>query len=193
MNDGKFIVCGYDKKNLRRVKNALSATGFTYIGYLKEKEKILRNVRGCMPDLLLIDVDNNFNEIEEIINIIDEDLLTACILIIENLNDKICAYLNNKKIVTYICKPIYDEIIVQIAGLSIINFNRVISYEKKMQKLNESMQSRKVVERAKWILVEKNKISENEAYEIIKMKSRNNRIPMKIIAEAMIDLFGTKE
>ncbi|MFZ5986536.1 MAG: ANTAR domain-containing response regulator, partial [Bacillota bacterium] len=56
----------------------------------------------------------------------------------------------------------------------------------KVKKLNDTLESRKIVEKAKWILVEQNGLSEAEAYEAIKKKSRDNRMPMKSIAEALI-------
>jgi response regulator NasT len=55
-----------------------------------------------------------------------------------------------------------------------------------VKKLNDTLESRKAVEKAKWILVEKEGYTESEAYEAIKKKSRNNRITMKEIAEAII-------
>ena len=52
--------------------------------------------------------------------------------------------------------------------------------------MTENYESRKQVERAKWILMERDELSENEAYERIRKKSMDNRMSMKSIAEAII-------
>ena len=57
-----------------------------------------------------------------------------------------------------------------------------------MKKLNDTLENRRIIEKAKWILVKKHKISENEAYDLIRTKSRNSRIPMYSIAESIIIL-----
>jgi len=188
MENIKFIIYGKDKKNLNIIKSALVANGNIFIGYTDDKNKILRSISYYSPDLIILDVGYNINGIENIIDIIDEDLLTACILAVNSLTDNLYEYIKSKKIVTYICKPVFDEVIMQISTISLINYNRVLEYEKKMKKLNDTLENRRIIEKAKWILVKKHKISENEAYDLIRTKSRNSRIPMYSIAESIIIL-----
>ena len=52
--------------------------------------------------------------------------------------------------------------------------------------MTENFEARKLIERAKWILIERDGISENEAYERMRRKSMDNRTSMKAIAEAVI-------
>lgn len=183
---GRFIVCGEDKKSLSVVKNALSSGGHIFTGYAKDPSTILRHVRSQNPDLIIIDVPKNINEIIQSLKVIDEELLSACILLLDFRNDDIFHFLSRTKAMTYIAKPVFEEVVIQIADMAIMNFWRVQEYENKVQKLNDTLESRKAVEKAKWILVDQEGISENEAYEIIKKKSRDNRITMKEIAEAII-------
>jgi response regulator NasT len=69
---------------------------------------------------------------------------------------------------------------MQIIDMTFLNFRRTLDYEEKVKKLNEALESRKIVERAKWVLVEENKISENDAYEIIRKRSRDGRSYQKL-------------
>jgi response regulator NasT len=73
-----------------------------------------------------------------------------------------------------------------MAEFSLINYNRIIEYEKKLKKLNNSIETKRIIDKAKWLLVEQDSMTETEAYEKIKKKSRDNRIPMRNIAEAII-------
>ena len=186
MEYAKFILSGEDNKLLVRVKNVLSSSGMIYTGYSKEPGNVLRLVRRHMPEFVMIDVGKNFRELKQTLEIIDEEILAACTLILDIKNDEIVDFLRNSKVMTYVTKPVFDEIINQIAEISLINFKRVSEYENKVKKLNESLESRKVIEKAKWILVEQNGLSEAEAYELIKKKSRDNRVPMRNIADALI-------
>jgi len=52
--------------------------------------------------------------------------------------------------------------------------------------IKEELESRKKVERAKGILMREKKISEEEAFSLIRKSSMNKRIPMKEVAEAII-------
>ena len=67
-----------------------------------------------------------------------------------------------------------------------LSYNRVCDYENKLCKMNESLESRRLIGKAKWILINKHNLSEKEAYEVIRKKSRDKRIPMKSVADAII-------
>ncbi|HEX3029064.1 MAG TPA: ANTAR domain-containing protein [Clostridia bacterium] len=186
MEYGKFIVSGEDKKSLSTVKSALAANGHVFLGYVKEPMNVLRVIRSADPNLVVIDMSGPFKEYKQLLDVIEEDMLCACILIIENINEEIYSFLNSSRVVTYMRKPIFDEIITQVTDFSLMNYRRVIDYETRVRKLNETLESRKIIEKAKWILVEKEGLSEADAYESIKRRSRDNRVPMRDIAEALI-------
>jgi two-component system, response regulator PdtaR len=183
---GKFIIIGEDKKVLSGVKNAVISSGHIFIGYSKEPFNILRYVRGSSPDLLIIEVCNNFKVLKPILEVIDEDLLAACVLIVDGRNEELTEFMRTTRVLTYISKPVFDETLLQIVEISLMSYKRMLDYEQKVRKLNDTLESRKVVEKAKWILVQKDGLTETEAYEAIKKKSRDNRMPMREIAEALI-------
>ena len=139
-----------------------------------------------MPDFIIVEVCNNFKDLRQSLEVIDEELLSACILIMESRQDEVFDFIRNSRVMTYVAKPVYDESILQIVDLSVINYKRVIDYESRVRKLNDTLESRKLVEKAKWLLVEQEGMSETEAYDAIRKKSRDNRMPMKEIAEAII-------
>lgn len=190
MSHGKFCLFGEDKRTLSKIKNALTAGGNIFIGYSKETSNILKILRGCSPDLIIVEVMNKFNELKPVLEVIDDESLAACILIVDSRNDEIIEFLGRSKVITYIIKPLCNESALQIADLSLLNYNRVLNYEQQVKTLNETLDSRKTVEKAKWILVEQEGISESQAYEIIRKKSRENRLPMKKTAEAIIITSG---
>lgn len=182
----KFIVAGEDKKALLSVKNALTESGHIFAGYSRDVAGILRSARSLTPDLVIIDVRGSFGFIRPLIEIIDEELLTAVILLLDSRSDEIFDFIAKTRIVTYIAKPVFSEVVQQIADISMANFRRITEYEDRVKKLNDSLESRKSVEKAKWILVEQDGLSEEEAYNVIRKKSRDNRVPMRNISDAII-------
>ncbi len=63
----------------------------------------------------------------------------------------------------------------------------------KTKVVHEELETRKKVEKAKGILMQENKFSENEAYKLIRKSSMSKRLPMKEIAEAIILSHEIKE
>lgn len=186
MECGKFIVSGEDKRSLTVIKNNLVNNGHVFIGYLKEPSNLLRYIRSSSPDLVVVETCGSFTELKRVLEIIDEEILAACVLLLDSRNEEIIDFITNSRVMSYISKPVFDETVPQVVDMCLLNFRRILEYERKVKKLNETIESRKIVEKAKWILVEKEGYTEEEAYESIKRKSRDNRIPMRNIAEAVI-------
>jgi len=186
MEYSKFILCGEDKRLLGAVKDILNSAGHTFLGYSSEPFKILRHIRRMMPDLVIMEVNNNFGELKQVLEVVDEELLSACILLLNARSDEVYDFIRKTRVMAYILKPVFDDALLQMADISLANFGRILEYEKRVQKLNNSLESRKIVEKAKWLMIEQEGMTENEAYEIIKKKSRDNRMPMRDIAEAII-------
>ena len=188
----RFIVAGEDKKSLSIMKNALVESGYTFAGYAHDTVGILRHVRSLAPDLIILDVKGSFGSLRPSIEVIDEELLSAIILLLDFRSDEIFDFITKTRIVTYIAKPLFSEVAQQIADISLANFKRIIQYEDQVKRLNDSLESRKSVEKAKWILVEQDGLSEEEAYNVIRKKSRDNRVPMRNISDAIIMIRGNK-
>lgn len=182
----EFCLFGEDKQTLLKFKNTLVTGGSTYLCSIKETGKLLTIIRGYTPDLVIIEVVNKFEELKPTLEVIDQETMAACILILDERTNQIMDFLTRSKVISYIIKPVSDDSIMHAIDLSILNFSRVLRYEKKFVQLNEMLKSRRVVEKAKWILVEQDGLTEFEAYETIRKKSRDNRLPMLKIAEAII-------
>jgi uroporphyrinogen-III synthase len=68
-------------------------------------------------------------------------------------------------------------------------FEKVV-LERQVTDLQEKLEERKVIEKAKGILMKEKKISENEAFQLIRKEAMRKRKTMKEIAEAMLLVFG---
>ncbi len=190
MESYKYIVTGQDKNSLAAIKQILCSCGHIFLGYSQETQNILRHIRRTSPDVVIIEAYNDFTELRPLLEILDEELLAVCILVVKEKTDEICEFLWNTRNVGLITLPVNEESVMQIVDMSYLNFRRILDYEEKVKKLNEALENRKIVERAKWVLVEDNGISENDAYELIRKRSRDGRLPMREIAEAILMVKG---
>ena len=73
-------------------------------GIREDSASILRFVRSISPDIVIIDAGNSFGSIKSVVEIIDEELLAACILLLESRSDDISGLLSKTRIVTYIAQ-----------------------------------------------------------------------------------------
>lgn len=66
-----------------------------------------------------------------------------------------------------------------------------VALKRKLIYLENSLQERKLVEKAKGLLMKHRELSEDESYKLIRKEAMNRRKSMKEIAESIIIVFGT--
>ena len=70
--------------------------------------------------------------------------------------------------------------------LALSRFQQFASLQEENSTLKETLEARKIIERAKGLLMEQRKLSEEQAYSLIKKASMNMRKPMADVAQAIL-------
>jgi response regulator NasT len=86
----------------------------------------------------------------------------------------------------YLIKPLREREVTPTIELAISRFHDFISLQEENETLKENLEARKVIERAKGMLMEQKALTEEQAYSLIKKASMNMRQPMVDVAEAII-------
>jgi two-component system, response regulator PdtaR len=86
----------------------------------------------------------------------------------------------------YLIKPLRDREVTPTIELAISRFQDLVSLQQENETLKENLEGRKLIERAKGMLMEQKALTEEQAYSLIKKASMNMRKPMVDVAEAII-------
>jgi two-component system, response regulator PdtaR len=89
-------------------------------------------------------------------------------------------------VVNYIVKPLLESEVVPAIEVTLARYNEFRTLEEEVGTLTEKLETRKIVERAKGLLMEKQGLSEQEAFRKIQKASMNNRKSMREVAEAIL-------
>jgi two-component system, response regulator PdtaR len=186
VTEGKYIVAAADNPSQIDVRNILNPSGYVYVGNCQDPVSFLRLVRSHIPDFVVVDMGTRLADFRRAIETIDDDMLCSCILLSQYRDIDIVDLLDKSRVVMYCPKPLNTDILLQTVELSLINYKRVRELDKKLREMTENYETRKAVERAKWIIMEKERISEKEAYEKLRNKSMNSRMSMRDVAQSVI-------
>jgi len=90
------------------------------------------------------------------------------------------------KVMGYMIKPLRAGDLLPAIELAISHFQEFVALQKENENLKKTLQARKIIERAKGILMARQGLSESEAFSLIQRKSMEMRKPMIEIGEAII-------
>ena len=91
-------------------------------------------------------------------------------------------------VMAYLVKPIRGEELMPAIELALVRFNEIMDLKDKNKSLEESIEARKVVERAKGLLMSSEGLSEQDAFSRLRKLSMDRRKSMKEIAEVVIGI-----
>jgi response regulator NasT len=92
----------------------------------------------------------------------------------------------------YITKPFKPADLVPAIQIALARNEEIVALEQEILDLSERLETRKLMDRAKGLLMSKMKLSEPEAFRWIQKASMDRRLSMSQVAKAVIDQLGPK-
>jgi len=89
-------------------------------------------------------------------------------------------------VMSYLVKPLRVEELAPAIELAVSRFSEFVSLREEVFTLKLNLEERKLIERAKGLLMEQRHLSEERAYSLMKKASMNMRKPMVDIAQAIL-------
>ena len=161
------------------LQRALSAAGYEVVKAVADGEQAVRAAHELQPDFLMMDINMpRMNGIEAARLITDERpvpiiMLTAysdATLVKEAISAGACAYL---------VKPVVIEQIAPAVRTALARFEVLEEVQRENTDLRDSLETRKLVERAKGILSERLDLSESDAFRRLQKMSRDKSQTLK--------------
>jgi len=186
MQQAKIFIACADSSARQNLKYMLVREGYLIAGEAPDGSQALRMIRTLQPGLVLLDSDLQGTNALEIARIIDEDRVAPIILLASSWHRSLITRTRDFPIFAYLIKPVQESTLIPAVEAALANYRRVTSLEQEISKLKETLASRKVVEKAKGILMDTMGLTEAEAYRRMQRQSMDRCVPMKTIAEAII-------
>ena len=139
------------------------------------------------PDIVLLDIKIPYISGLKVANILKENNFKGCIIILTAYN--IVEYIqeaSNTIVMGYILKPIDESIFLERLKLIYKNYKLYDDLKKEVEETKKKLEERKIIERAKGIVMAKYTLSEEEAYKKMRDLSMQKRISMFKLAEIII-------
>lgn len=150
----------------------------------------MRIARSIRPNLVLMDVNLWGTNVYETGSLIERERLSTVVYMTANPNRDFIEKLKHMKVFAYVTKPINPVQLIQIVEFSLINSSRIITLEKRVKRLENSLSARKNIEKAKGILMDRLETSEQKAYEHIRKTSMDRGITIEKAAQMIIEESG---
>lgn len=163
----------------REVTTVLNRAGYYSSGEAKSIPLFLRLIRTVQPWLALIDTNLPPGNIIELADIIESDGL-AGVLLINTTGNKLNSFVQ-------LNWPVDEAVLVAVADAVCSEFARKKRMHEKIASLQQKLNERKIIEKAKNKLINHYSLTEEEAFRFLQKKSMDRRISLSEMANLVID------
>ena len=168
------------------LKGLLTDIGCEVIGEGKSGLDAVELMQKLSPDAVLMDVKLPGMDGIEAAMAINKLKPTPVILFTARKDEETIKRAVEAGVMAYLVKPVREEELLPTIELAISVFKEFQLVSKQNLELKEKAEARKIIERAKGLLMEKEGLSERDAFSRIQKLSMDKRRSMKEIAEILI-------
>jgi two-component system, response regulator PdtaR len=181
------IVIADDESIIRMdLREILTSLGYDVVGEAGDGQTALELTRKLKPDLVILDIKMpGVDGIEAARHVIDERLAPV-VLLTAYSEHGLVGRAKQAGVSGYLVKPFRESELMPVIELALARFQEYKQLEHQVDELRDKLESRKVVERAKGILMEVHGLSESEAFARMRRTSMDSRKSMRDVAEAIL-------
>jgi response regulator NasT len=182
----KRILIAEDETLIRMdLAEMLRESRYEVVGEATNGEEAISLANELKPDLAILDVKmpkiDGITAAESIVEISPVLILTAFSQkdLVERAVDA--------GVMAYLVKPFTVNDLLPAIEIAITRHTQMLALKNEVTDLAERLETRKIIDRAKGILMQAMRISEPEAFKWIQRTAMDRRVSMKEVAEAVID------
>jgi response regulator NasT len=168
------------------LRTMLEAQGYRVVGEAADGARVLDLVAKLRPDLVLLDIKMpGMDGLQAARRLMSERAVPAVILTAYGDREFVEAA-KNAGVLAYLVKPVRESELGPTIQIALARFREIQSLRREVGDLEEMLQTRKVVERAKGILMRRHGLEEADAFTRIQREARTARKTMREVAEAIL-------
>ena len=173
------------------LKEFLEERGYSVLGEATDGFDAIEMCKKIKPDLVLMDIKMPLLDGLSAARILQQEQIGATIVLLTAYSER--EFIDSAKeigVSGYLVKPIDEKSIIPCIELAVAHSREMQKLQKDIAKVEERLESRSIIEKAKGKIMERNGLCEQEAYDFIRKLSLTKNLSMRRVAEIILQAGG---
>jgi AmiR/NasT family two-component response regulator len=181
------VVIAEDEAIIRLdLKETLEEEGYEVVGETGRGDEAVELVKQHQPDLAILDVKMPGMDGLEAASAITADKHAAVLILTAFSQRDLIEQARDAGALAYLVKPFERNELIPAVEVALGRFKEMQALAAQTVNLEEQLETRKIVDRAKGRLMDEHGMGENEAFSFIQKRAMSDRVTMRVIAERVI-------
>jgi two-component system, response regulator PdtaR len=182
------VVIAEDEAIIRLdLKELLEEEGYEVVGETGRGDEAIELVRQLLPDLVILDIKMpGLDGLSAARHVAGERLAAVLILTAFSQRDLV-EQARDAGALAYLVKPFQKSDLIPAIEVALARHAELTSLERSVGDLEERLEARKIIDRAKGRLMDDHGLSEHDAWRFLQTEAMNRRVKVHRVAEQVVD------
>ena len=182
------VVIAEDEAIIRLdLKEILEEEGYEVVGETGRGDEAVELVHQVDPDVVILDIKMPVLDGLTAAKLISDERRAAVLILTAFSQRTLVEEARDAGALAYLVKPFQRNELVPAIEMALGRFNQIRELENENRSLEEQLETRRVVDRAKGRLMDTHGMAEAEAFSFIQRTAMRERLTMKAVAQRLLD------
>lgn len=172
---------------------ALEAAGFAVLGVVSEAEDLDEAVHRLEPDAILIDADSPSRDTLEGLAVLGKRFPRPILMLSESADTELVHEAASLGISTYAVEGLSPALLRSLVEVTMVHFQRQSSLSAELEQAQQALKDRRVIEQAKYRLVQEMGLPEEQAYHQLRRMAMERGMKLVDLAQLLLQRGGTRK
>ncbi len=168
------------------IEEGLREAGFSQVVHIAETANLLARVYAVDPDVILIDLENPSRDVLEQMFQVSRVVKRPVAMFVDQSDSASIRAAVDAGVSAYVVDGLKKERVKHILDMCISRFNAFTRLQDELDRAKSALAERKVIDRAKGILMKARNITEEEAYALMRRTAMNENKKIVDIAQSVV-------
>lgn len=177
-----------DKNPLRAaiLEEGLRAAGHMSVVRIDDTAELLDRIRGIDPDVILIDLESPSRDVLEQMFMVSRSVARPVAMFVDQSDTEMIEAAIDAGVSAYVVDGLRKERVKPILDTTISRFNAFAKLKKELETAKSKLEDRKVIDRAKALIMQAKGIPEEQAYALMRQVAMNENKKLAEVARSII-------
>jgi response regulator NasT len=180
-------------QNLTRasiLEEGLREAGYTNVTVVRDMQNLLRRIVDADPDVICIDLENPNRDVLEQMFQVSRVVRRPVAMFVDRSDSDMIKAAVESGVGAYVVDGLKKERVKAVVDMAVSRFNAFNDLREELDRARQALDERKVVERAKGILMKERGLSEEAAYALLRKAAMSDNKRVVEIAQAVVTAAG---
>jgi response regulator NasT len=172
------------------LEEGLREAGYTNVTVVRDMQNLLRRIVDADPDVICIDLENPNRDVLEQMFQVSRVVHRPVAMFVDRSDSDMIKAAVESGVGAYVVDGLKKERVKAVVDMAVSRFNAFNDLREELDRARQALDERKVVERAKGILMKERGLSEEAAYALLRKAAMSDNKRVVEIAQAVITAAG---